>query len=731
MNRSEYENARSLNLKGILPIFRNPIFINVVIALLTYAALLLILITVISPHRYDYVVGDIPERPIRASQDIEDEIATLQRIEQARDSVLPVYVLNENVEQEMNLQLVNIFEEIYLIRGLVEERRSQLQALLLQSEETSTEETVPNREIDQAELLNETFLRTLTTHLSVQLSYEELLTAITATDDELSELRDSLGIAIGSVFSLRIKQENLLEAQSTMREHMMRLPHSNELRSLAATIGVMIVRPNMIFDEIATEAERQRVEDRVEPVIYRQNQYIAHAGQPITENQIDMLSRLGLLEEVDIYLVVGISLILLIIYIMVILYLVFFEREVLEQPLLLVMIGILTCIVLVLSYITSTIHPYLMPSALGGMLVTVLLQKRAAIIISIAISILLGIMLDNQFSITLIAMVTGIMGIFMVDKLQSRNSLVWLGLGLSAVTMLLVWSIEIVLDGNWLSALQTSTWGLGSGMLSAVLTMGTLPIWENLFGVITPIRLVEISNPNTPLLKRMLTEAPGTYHHSIIVANLAESAADAIGANGLLARVGAYYHDVGKLKRPHYFKENMMSNENPHDRMNAASSTNIITSHTKEGLDIAKKYRIPRILYDFIEQHHGTSPVKYFYHKAKTSESEIDVKIDSYRHKGPRPKTPEVALVMLADTVEAAVRSMPEPTPAKIEALIRKLLKEKLEDGQLDDCHLTLKNLDTIAYSFTNSLCGVFHERVEYPDIKLKEEESKINDPGY
>jgi putative nucleotidyltransferase with HDIG domain len=296
--------------------------------------------------------------------------------------------------------------------------------------------------------------------------------------------------------------------------------------------------------------------------------------------------------------------------------------------------------------------------------------------------------------------------------------------------MFLIWGIELIITGNWLTALQSSVWGLGSGMLAAVLTVGTLPIWENLFGVITPVRLVELSNPNTPLLKRMLTEAPGTYHHSIIVANLAEGAADAIGANGLLARVGAYYHDIGKLKRPHYFKENMISSENPHDKINPSLSTNIITSHTKEGLELAKKYHIPRVLHDFISSHHGTSPVTYFYHKAKTTNGK-ETKLDTFRHKGPKPKTPEVAIVMMADTVEAAVRALPDPTPGKVEGLVRKLLKEKLEDGQLDECHLTLKNIDSIASAFTNVICGIFHERVEYPEVNLKEEENKIDDSGY
>jgi putative nucleotidyltransferase with HDIG domain len=295
--------------------------------------------------------------------------------------------------------------------------------------------------------------------------------------------------------------------------------------------------------------------------------------------------------------------------------------------------------------------------------------------------------------------------------------------------MLTIMGYEMMVSGNWLSAAKSSFWGIGGGVFASVLALGTLPIWEYLFGIITPIRLIELSNPNQPLLKRLLMEAPGTYHHSIIVANLAESAAEAVGANGILARVGAYYHDIGKLSRPYYFRENQLSSDNPHDRLDPALSASIIISHARDGVKLAQKYKVPKILQDFMLQHHGTTPVIYFYHKSKNnSDNPNDVKLDDFRYAGPKPQSPETAIVMLADTVEAAVRSLPEPTSEKIDELIRRLIKEKLEDGQLDECRLTLKDLDSIATAFKNVICGIFHERVEYPDVDLNEERGKTND---
>jgi len=262
------------------------------------------------------------------------------------------------------------------------------------------------------------------------------------------------------------------------------------------------------------------------------------------------------------------------------------------------------------------------------------------------------------------------------------------------------------------------------GLLSSVLTIGTLPIWENLFGVITPIKLLELANPNQPVLKRLLMETPGTYHHSIIVANLAERAADAIGANGLLVRVGAYYHDIGKLERPYYFKENQLYADNPHDKLDPILSTRIIQSHTQYGVEMAKRYNVPSIIHDFILQHHGTTPVVYFFHKAKNN-TEQEIKLEDFRYLGPKPNCREVAILMMADTVEAAVRSLSDHTPKTVEELIRKLIHDKLEDGQLDDSNLTIRDLNTISEAFSSVISGIFHERVKYPQVNLNEEKAK------
>jgi putative nucleotidyltransferase with HDIG domain len=254
------------------------------------------------------------------------------------------------------------------------------------------------------------------------------------------------------------------------------------------------------------------------------------------------------------------------------------------------------------------------------------------------------------------------------------------------------------------------------GILSAVLTIGTLPFLEATFDIITPIKLLELSNPNQPLLRRLLIEAPGTYYHSILVGNLAEAAAEEIGANSLLCRIGAYYHDIGKLKRPYFFKENQITKDNPHNKITPNLSTLIITSHVKDGVDLATKNKLPSSVINIIREHHGNTLVAYFYHKAMNSEVAEAVTEDKFRYNFPRPQSKEAAIVMLADSVEAYIRSLTEPTQNQVEQGVRKIIKDKLQDEQLDKTDLTLKDLDLVVKAFVKVLAGIFHDRIEYPE---------------
>jgi hypothetical protein len=274
--------------------------------------------------------------------------------------------------------------------------------------------------------------------------------------------------------------------------------------------------------------------------------------------------------------------------------------------------------------------------------------------------------------------------------------------------------------------------GFLGGVVAAIVVLGVLPIVEWMFGYTTNIKLLELANLDHPLLKKMILEAPGTYHHSIVVSTLAETAARSVNTNPLLARVSAYYHDIGKINKPLYFVENQGPQENKHDKLAPSMSSLILISHVKDGLEMAQEYRLGQKIGDIIQQHHGMGLISFFYHKAKEQENPEMEQVDeeAYRYPGPKPQTKEAGLVMLADAVEAASRTLQEPTPARLQGLVQRIINSIFTDGQLDECELTLKDLHQIARSFNLILSGIYHQRIDYPVPAAKETAGKKKNNG-
>ncbi|MGI6526211.1 MAG: HD family phosphohydrolase [Caldicoprobacterales bacterium] len=758
---------------GKKPFFRfllHPFFADAVIGLAVFGLIFALVFTAVSPERYELKAGDIPSEPIAAPRDVEDEKATLELMEQARMQVNDIYTLDHTITAGVVAETEEIFAGMELVRNQAEEKlheweeeqreqqrreeeqrrqQEQQEEQLEQPEgrtqspdnpdgtaepdesgqetQEATSSEIP--EPDLNELYNQAFLRDMQQHIPIQLSNDDIRSIILAEQRDLNQLHQKLTETLQEMMGAGIKQEQLAEFKANLRDSIQGMAVSNELKLLGTNIGVPRLKANLLYDRDKTMAEKNKAAESVEKVIYKKGQFIVQAGQPVTESQIDMLSELGLLKDyrVDIPLIAGVALVVLISIAIGVIYLIFYEKELLYQPHLILMSGIILTLVAALAYAAALFNPYLMPSAMAGILLAVLINTRMGMIINIVMALLAGLLSGMQIAPVAMTLAGGMVGIGMLKSIQQRNSLVWAGIGIAGGNLLTIAAYEMLIQGGWLGPLTSTVWGILAGFVAAILTIGTLPIWENLFDVVTPIKLVELGNPNNDILKRLLMETPGTYHHSIIVANLAESAAEAIGANGLLARVGAYYHDVGKLERPYFFKENQLSIDNPHDELEPGLSTKIITSHVTDGLELAKKYKVPAVIQEFITEHHGTTPVVYFFHKARKQENG-EPKLEDFRYPGPRPRSRETAIVMLADTAEAAVRSMTEHTPDKVEALIRKLIREKLDDGQFDDCNLTLRDMNTIATTFTGVFSGIFHERVKYPNVNLKEERADKKD---
>ncbi|MCE5202844.1 MAG: HDIG domain-containing protein [Actinomycetia bacterium] len=358
---------------------------------------------------------------------------------------------------------------------------------------------------------------------------------------------------------------------------------------------------------------------------------------------------------------------------------------------------------------------FAMPATLGAVLATVLLNSRAGVLVAmvaVGVGVLFGV-LDGVHVVGML--LTSGAAVSAMASMRDRTRLIWSGGVLVGVTALAAAGATLAENGSLDGALRAAGLGALGAVGTVVLALGLLPLFEAVFGVTTDVRLLELASPSAPLLKRLMMEAPGTYSHSVITGNLAESAAEAIDANPLLARVGAYYHDVGKIKRPAFFVENQAGCSNPHDNTSPSMSALIITAHVREGVQLAEEYRLPPEVIDIVRQHHGTSMVSYFYHKAAACGGPV-YEAD-FRYSGELPRTREAAIVMLADSCEAAVRACSKPTPVRIEDVVRKVVSAKLNDHQLDQADLTFAEIETVINVYTRMLASVYHPRIEYPEV--------------
>jgi putative nucleotidyltransferase with HDIG domain len=417
------------------------------------------------------------------------------------------------------------------------------------------------------------------------------------------------------------------------------------------------------------------------------------------------------------------------------------ERDLLFLSLLIILllavtkasVGIFPLIGQALPEIPASAYYYAIGIAGGAMLVRILLNSETALIFSFVISLLASWLTDENLFFFLYFIIGSVVGAHSVAHSEERTIIVKAGAKVGLVNICLILCQSLISPAWTLSEMGFNLlFGFLGGVFSAVVAVGILPIMEWAFGYTTNIKLLELANMNHPLLKKMILEAPGTYHHSVVVSTLAETAARAVNANPLLARVSAYYHDIGKINKPLYFVENQGQQENKHDKLAPSMSSLILIAHVKEGLELAREYKLGRRISDIIQQHHGTSLIAFFYQKAKDQANPQNTQVDErdYRYHGPKPQTKEAGLVVLADAVEAASRTLIQPTPARLQGMVQKIINNSFTDGQLDECELTLKDLHQIAKSFNTILAGIHHHRIDYPTSAAKEGTAKKKTNG-
>ncbi|EOU1109332.1 TPA: HDIG domain-containing protein [Clostridium perfringens] len=666
---------------------------KIILYIITFIVLYCTLMTGIITRKYDLKVGDIPKSDIKAHREIIDESATEARKKEAEEKVDKQYSLRTDVQKQSEEKIKGFFSSVEKV--LAQDKSEEEKAKLIPRAPFKITDEQANK--------------------------------IASMNAQSTKNLESVCIdGLNKAYEAPIEDGNEQDLKDAKKEYTDFISSSDlsDSEKAIALNFVNVVEPNFFYDKEKTDELIKETLKQVPPVMIKKNQIVVSEGEPVTAHQLELLGTLGLLSDsasaICIYIALGV-LVIIVMYLQYG-YIHKYYTAINKEFSKIVMISILNVFPVILARLFGMMSNYIIPLACMPMLITLLLNYKISLVFSMLNVILIGGAVGFNPNIIILVILNVVLGGTLLRKMQQRNDILYSSITVAVLSSILTFSVGTLTTNNFMEILADSTFAAAGAILSGILTIGVLPFFESTFDIVTNAKLLELSNPNNPLLKKLLMEAPGTYHHSILVANLAELAAEQVGGNPLLARIGAYYHDVGKTKRPYFFRENQFGKKNPHDRLKPEASSKIIISHVKDGSELAKEYNLPKTIHDFIVTHHGETLVKYFYLTVKNnSENPDEVKEEDFKYPGPKPMSKEQGIVMLADSTEAAVRSINEPTEEKIEKMVNNIIDDKLASGQLDNCDLTLRDISKIKKCFLKALNGIHHERIEYPDDNKKE----------
>ncbi|MCP1145328.1 HD family phosphohydrolase [Lysinibacillus endophyticus] len=686
-------------------------FRTLLIVVLLFTGLLqfLLMLGNVRGTTYDIQAFQLAPETIRAVKTVEDTLKTEQDRDNAENNVEPVYVFNKETAEHRVALANSIFE-------IISDFRKEIKS-----------EKITDTQVGQ--LRNK--LKEITDSQSqLVFTNSQLHSLLTVQDSAIYNATKVLTDLIETILSEPIRVEEVTLKRNEIESKIRQSTNIDEnILNAVIVIGRAAVVETEMLDEEKTKELIHQAREEVEPTRILQGQIIVSEGELVNREVYRQLELLGLLNnDTTVKPVIGLA--ILVILQMSFMF-ILFERSKVElekrRNTVFVTAIVYSMSIVVMKILSQLIDQFdetitfLYPTALATMLVRLLANEKAAALVTVLTAASAGIMFHEgyaavlQMDIALYIIFGGLASIYFMRNIEKRSDLLKACGVVSIVNILFIAFYLLMSQSDYgLSELVFyGVAGITSGMLSGALTMGLLPFFESAFGILSTMKLIELSNPNHPLLKKLLTETPGTYHHSVMVANLAEAACEAIGADGLLARVGCYYHDLGKTKRPAFFIENQMSGINPHDSLPPERSAEIIIAHTTDGANLLRQYKMPKEIIDIALQHHGTSTLKYFLHKAKEEGREIDEKVFSYP--GPKPQTKEAAVISIADSVEAAVRSMKQPNAEKIQKLVHSIIQGRVQEHQFDECDVSLRELKKIEKVLCETLNGIFHSRIEYP----------------
>lgn len=655
----------------------------------------------------------------------------IERFDRAKETIRsPITIENEaETERKMRETVLAVGDRYTTVEEITEEQLSYVEEIFAAVKTTleQAENRDPEDQLSEEELifhLREILSDEITKHFD-DIFFIRLL----RLEPEARERGKTIFLnSARSVLEKGVRVENIESAKTEVRDALKYSQLDEEVKDVLYELIDFTIVENSIFDVEKTMEARREAANDVQPVIIRSGDIIVREGQIITNEIYEELKLVGLLNnERNIFPSVGLGIFLLLLSSLIgyEFYRLYKKNEWNKQRVIaIIIISILVVALLkTVSLMPNTFNQlyYLVPIAAGVLLIKLLIYERISIMFAVVFSIIASL-LFNDFIPGALNMEAGLYFLFfqlagiisirnVKDRLALLKSTASMALiNVMTITMFIFLSIE---KFQWMELVKHSAFGVGAALLSSILAIGLVPYFETFLGILSDNKLLALANPNQPLLKKILTDAPGTYHHSVMVANLSESACEAIGANGLLARVASYYHDIGKTLKPHYFIENQVGIRNPHDFIEPQQSAQIIIEHVTEGAKLLEKQHFPKEIIDITLQHHGTSLVEYFYHLEKKQNEHVDE--NAFRYPGPKPQTKEAGIVSICDACEAAVRSLEDPTNEKIEAIVENIVRNKLLEGQLDETPLTLEEIDIIKNTVCEALKGIFHSRIQYP----------------
>jgi putative nucleotidyltransferase with HDIG domain len=720
-----------------------------------------------------YYLGDVVQKDIKSPKDflIEDKDATQRKKQAVSEAVLTVYDLDDDLSAKLSDRVGKAFD---YMRGFIaanepgtahqlephqnmgdpavpspaQTSRTEIVSLhdLLSKEKTVFEDMLGSPVSEDAfkTLEQAGFSESIANQISWLLR-TVLQNGIVANQQLLMQEKDK-GIIVRRLSSKQEEAVGNLQKFYSLEEATTAVAKSGQtllkdveprVRNLAVEVAKNLVQPNLTLNKGETEERKKKAIDEVKAVLtqVKQGEMLLREGEKVTERDMAKLEALNSEMGRQPLLTSGLGFMILTIIFFVVLFNVTFNthgspsvsnKDLLFLSLMLVVLFFLSHVSVSLANAIAVNVPYsvqssslfyAIPVATGAMVVCLFMGLGTALPFALAIAFFVAFLFENRFDMFLFFLLSGTVGAYWVRSCKERGTLIKAGLKVGLVNMILVTAFHTFKGaGLELKLIGDLAFGFVGGLSAGILTTGFAPVVEMIFGYTTDIKLLELANLDRPILRKLMFEAPGTYHHSVVVGSLVEAAATTIGANPMLAKVSGYYHDIGKIKKPLYFIENQVGLENKHDKLAPSMSSLIITAHVKDGVEIAKNDRLGKAIIDIIQQHHGTSLIAYFCEKAKKLKGKDAVSIDHFRYPGPKPQTKEAGLVLLADGVEAASRSLQNPTPARIKGLVQRIINKIFLDGQLDECELTLRDLHEIAKSFNKILNGIHHHRIEYPE---------------